>query len=77
MNRFRLTLALLLGLLICAVLVIPFILAINSYDWGVALLLVAPLLVWVLMKIAKRLENWARDTTGKPAPDPDYPDEPD
>lgn len=75
MSRFRLVLALLLSLLVSAVLVIPFVLAINSYDWGVALLLLAPLLVWVLMRIAKGLEDWARKTTVGPPPDPDFPDD--
>lgn len=75
MNRFRLGLALSLGLVVCAVLVIPFVLAINSYDWGVGLLLVAPVLVWVLMRIGKRLEDWARNSTAGPPPDPDYPDD--
>jgi len=77
MSRFRLVFALLLGLMICAALVIPFALAINRYDWGVALLLVAPIFVWVLMRIGRRLEDWARNTTSDPPPDPDYPDDAD
>jgi hypothetical protein len=72
-SRFRLVFALLLGLVICSALVIPFVLAINSYDWGVGLLLVAPLLVWILMRIARALERWARTTTEGSLPDPDFP----
>jgi hypothetical protein len=75
MSRYRLAFALLLGLVICAGLVIPFVLAINSYDWGVGLLLVAPLLVWILMRIGKALEDWARNLTGESPPDPDFPDD--
>lgn len=77
MSRRRLALALSLGLVLCAVLLIPFVLAINSYDWGVGLLLVAPLLVWLLMRIGKGLEDWARNPTGAPPPDPDFPDDSD
>tara|TARA_R110002074_G_scaffold321448_1_gene491886 strand:- start:455 stop:661 length:207 start_codon:yes stop_codon:yes gene_type:complete len=64
-----------LGLVMCAVLVIPFVLAINSYDWGVGLMLLAPLLVWILMWISKRLEDWARNTTENSPQDPDFPDD--
>lgn len=77
MSRFRLALALSMGLVICAVLVIPFVLAINSYDWGVGLMLLAPLLVWVLMRMGKGLEAWARNTTRQPPQDPDFPDDSD
>jgi hypothetical protein len=77
MSRYRLAIALVLGLLVCAALVIPFVLAINSFDWGVGLLLVAPALVWVLMRIGKKLEDWARNVTGELPPDPDFPDDDD
>lgn len=73
--RLRLTLALLLGLVICAALVIPFVLVINRYDWGVGLLLVAPLLVWALMRMARKLEGLARKATAEPVPDPDFPND--
>lgn len=77
MSRFRLALALLLGLVMCSALLIPFVLAINSYDWGVGLMLLAPLLVWVMMRMGKGLEAWARNTSGKPPQDPDFPDDSD
>ncbi len=67
--------AMLTGLTICACLVVPFALAINRFDWGVGLLLVAPLLVWLLMQIGKRLERWARYESDSLPPDPDFPDE--
>tara|TARA_R110001592_G_scaffold232050_1_gene489326 strand:+ start:9378 stop:9578 length:201 start_codon:yes stop_codon:yes gene_type:complete len=66
-----------MGLVMCAVLVTPFVLAINSYDWGVGLMLLAPLLVWVLMRMGKKLEDWARNTTEKSSQDPDFPDDSD
>ena len=33
--------------------------AINSYDWGVALMLLAPFVVWGLIRLARALESWA------------------
>lgn len=75
MSKFRLAFALSLALVLCAVLVIPFVMAINSYDWGVGLMILAPLLVWGLMRMGKWLEDWARNTRGGPPPDPDFPDD--
>ncbi|MCB1676741.1 MAG: hypothetical protein KDI01_10645 [Halioglobus sp.] len=73
-NRTRCAAALILGLLLCAATVIPFVLAINRFDWGVGLLLAAPLLVWVLLRSSRALERWARNERGGDAPDPDFPD---
>jgi len=66
--------ALALGLLLWAAMIIPFVLAINHFDWGVGLLLVAPLLVWVLMRIGRALEHWARRDSDSAPVDPDFPD---
>jgi hypothetical protein len=77
MNRFRLAIALSLGLVLGSALMIPFVLAINNYDWGVGLMLLAPLLVWVLMRIGKGLEAWARNLSGELTQDPDFPDDSD
>lgn len=76
MNTPRHAIALLAGIAVCVLAVTPFALAINRFDWGVGLLLVAPLLVWVLLRIGKALERWARNESGKPPPDPDFPDDP-
>ncbi|MGD9661947.1 MAG: hypothetical protein AB7U63_11780 [Porticoccaceae bacterium] len=71
----RLAVALALALLLCAATIIPFVLAINHFDWGVGLLLVAPLLVWVLMRSCRALERWGRRDSHSSVPvDPDFPD---
>ncbi|MCK9502938.1 MAG: hypothetical protein M0Q95_01980 [Porticoccaceae bacterium] len=71
----RLAVALALALLLCAATIIPFVLAINHFDWGVGLLLMAPPLVWVLMRGCRALERWARRDSHASVPvDPDFPD---
>jgi hypothetical protein len=76
-NSWRKAVALVAGIGLCLLLVTPFALAINRFDWGVALLLVAPLMVWLLLRIGKALERWARNEPDTPPPDPDFPDDPD
>ena len=71
----RKTIALIAGIAICILLITPFALAINSFDWGVGLILVAPLLVWFLLSVGKALERWADNEPDGPPPDPDFPDE--
>jgi hypothetical protein len=71
----RKAIALIAGIAICILLITPFALAINSFDWGVGLLLVAPLLVWFLLWVGKALERWAHNEPDGPEPDPDFPDE--
>ncbi|MCC5859857.1 MAG: hypothetical protein JJT90_16985 [Ectothiorhodospiraceae bacterium] len=34
---------------------------INHHDWGVALMLVVPFVVYGLIRLARRLDDWARD----------------
>lgn len=75
-NKLRKTLALIAGIVICTLLITPFALAINRFDWGVGLLLVAPIVVWILLRIAKALEHWARNEPDTPPVDPDFPDDP-
>lgn len=67
--------ALVAGVSLCILAVTPFVLAINTFDWGVGLLLIAPVFVWVLLWAGKKLERWARNTPTAPPPDPDYPDD--
>jgi hypothetical protein len=76
MNTSRHAIALLTGITVCVLAVTPFALAINYFDWGVGLLLLAPLLVWFLLRFGKALERWARKESGTPPPDPDFPDDP-
>lgn len=68
--------ALVIGLVVCLLVMTPFVLAINYYDWGVGLVLVSPLVIWLLLRLGRRLEYWARGETGRP-PDPDFPDDED
>ncbi|RLQ23838.1 hypothetical protein DWB85_01415 [Seongchinamella sediminis] len=72
----RKVVALLLGLLITVLAVSAFALAINRYDWGVTLILLAPLLVWLVLRMGKWLERWANGTGRLDDSDPDFPDEP-
>ncbi|MEZ5491000.1 MAG: hypothetical protein R3F50_11875 [Gammaproteobacteria bacterium] len=75
MSKARQSFAIAIGIAICVLTVTPFALAINRFDWGVGLLLVAPLLVWLLLRMGRRLERWSRDETDIPLPDPDYPED--
>jgi cytosine/uracil/thiamine/allantoin permease len=68
--------ALMAGVVLCILAVTPFALAINRFDWGVSLLLVAPLLVWCLLRAGRALESWANNEDRSPPPDPDFPDDP-
>lgn len=72
----RKTIALLSGIALCIMTVTPLALAINHYDWGVGLLLVAPLFVWLLLRAGKALERWACNEPDTLPPDPDFPEDP-
>ena len=74
MSQSRAAIAVLLGVALCVVAVAPFALAIKRFDWGVSLVLAAPLLVWLLLRAGRALERWARNEDRTP-PDPDFPDE--
>lgn len=67
--------SLLLGVIFCILAVTPFALAINRFDWGVSLLLVAPPFVWLLLRAARALERWANNEDRSLPPDPDFPDD--
>ena len=77
MSKTRETIALISGIAICIAVITPFALAIKYFDWGVGLLLVAPLLIWLLLRTGRSLERWAINETETLPPDPDYPEEPD
>lgn len=76
MGNARKLIALLLGVALCILAVTPFALAIHRFDWGVGLLLVAPVLVWLLLRAGRALERWARNEHRALPPDPDFPDDP-
>ncbi|MFD2190675.1 hypothetical protein [Pistricoccus aurantiacus] len=56
----RAVIALLIGGLIFLAVVLPVAWIINTQDWGVAMIFPAPFIVYGLMKVARRLEEWAR-----------------
>jgi hypothetical protein len=76
MKASREAIAIVAGVTLCILAVTPFVLAINYYDWGVSLMLLAPAFVWLVLWAGKKLERWARNEADMPPPDPDYPDEP-
>lgn len=63
------------GISFCVITTIPFILSINHFDWGVSLLVLAPLLVWSLLRVIRALECWAQSGGNSTSVDPDFPDE--
>ena len=76
MSTARKVIALISGVALCTLAVTPFALAINHFDWGVGLILLAPLFIWCLLRLGKALERWARNEPDVLPPDPDYPDPP-
>ncbi len=68
--------ALISGVVLCTIIVTPFVMAIKYLDGGVFFILASPALVWLLLWGGKKLERWARNEHNTLPPDPDYPDEP-
>ncbi len=56
----RLILAVAAWCLAAVVVILPLVWLINNRDWGVALMLLAPFLVYGLMRLGRALEGWAR-----------------
>jgi len=59
-QRLRLICAVALWCLVAVALVLPLVWLINTRDWGIGLMLLAPLVVYGLMRLARALESWAR-----------------
>ncbi|TDB04744.1 hypothetical protein [Halomonas marinisediminis] len=59
-SRTRPILAVAAWCLVAVALVLPLVWLINNRDWGVGLILLAPLLVYGLMRLGRSLESWAR-----------------
>ncbi len=76
MNISRKAFALAAGVILCIIVVTPFVMAIKYLDGGVFFILASPLLIWLLLWAGKKLERWACNELDTPPPDPDYPDEP-
>ncbi|WP_018233947.1 hypothetical protein [Thioalkalivibrio thiocyanodenitrificans] len=55
----RASIAVVIGLLIALAVVVPLVWLINTRDWGVALMLLAPFIVYGLIRMARMLAEWA------------------
>lgn len=62
----RSTIAVIAGLLIALAVMTPLTWLIKNRDWGVALMLVVPFVVWGLIRLGRVLAEWAN-------PPPDLP----
>ncbi len=60
--RSRLLLAVMAWCLAAMALVLPLVWLINDRDWGVALMLLVPFVVYGLLRLGRALEGWARLT---------------
>ncbi|MDR9439037.1 MAG: hypothetical protein RI841_06010 [Halomonas sp.] len=61
-SRSRLLLALMAWCLAAVAVVLPLVWLINNRDWGVALMLLVPFVVYGLLCLGRALEGWARAT---------------
>ncbi|MBS3667854.1 hypothetical protein [Vreelandella boliviensis] len=59
MLRLRLVVAISLWSLVALGIVVPLVWLINNRDWGVALMLLVPFIVYGLMRLGRSLEAWA------------------
>ncbi|BBI70271.2 hypothetical protein HAALTHF_02830n [Vreelandella aquamarina] len=59
MLRLRLVVAISLWALVALGIVVPLVWLINNRDWGVALMLLVPFIVYGLMRLGRWLEAWA------------------
>jgi hypothetical protein len=62
----RATVAVVVGLLVALAVVTPLAWLINNRDWGVALMLLVPFVVYGLIRLARALADWVN-------PPPDMP----
>lgn len=59
-NKPRLGLALVIWFGCAVAVMLPLVWLINNRDWGIALMIVMPGVVYGLMRLGRRLEGWAR-----------------
>lgn len=64
--RSRLLLAVMVWCLAAVAVVLPLVWLINNRDWGVALMLPVPFVVYGLLRLGRALECWARAATPPP-----------
>lgn len=60
MSRLRFLMAISLWSLVALGIVVPLVWLINNRDWGVALMLLVPFVVYGLMRLGRLLEAWAK-----------------
>ncbi|SFU52203.1 hypothetical protein [Halomonas korlensis] len=60
--RSRLLLAMMAWCLAAVAVMLPLVWLINNRDWGVALMLLVPFVVYGLLRLGRILEGWARAT---------------
>jgi energy-converting hydrogenase Eha subunit A len=56
----RAVIAILIGAVIFLAVMVPVAWIINNKDWGVAMIFPAPFIVYGLMIVARRLDDWVR-----------------
>jgi membrane protein implicated in regulation of membrane protease activity len=61
----RAVIAIVVGGLVFLAVVIPVAWIINNKDWGVAMIFPAPFIVYALMVVARRLDDWVRRDSGR------------
>ncbi len=59
MSRWRFVVAVTLWSLVALGIIVPLVWLINNRDWGVALMSLVPFIVYGLMRLGRRLEQWA------------------
>ncbi|MDN6297401.1 MAG: hypothetical protein L0J54_05160 [Halomonas sp.] len=59
-NKPRLCAALVCWFGLAVAVMLPLVWLINNRDWGIALMLVMPGVVYGLMRLGRRLQGWAR-----------------
>ena len=59
MSRWRFVVAVSLWFLLALGIIVPLVWLINNRDWGVALMLLVPFIVYGLMRLGRLLEAWA------------------
>jgi hypothetical protein len=55
----RASIAVVIGLLVALAVIAPLAWLINTRDWGVALMLLVPFIVYGLIRLARSLARWA------------------
>lgn len=69
MTRQRFVVAISLWFLVALGVIVPLVWLINNRDWGVALMLLVPFIVYGLMRLGRLLEAWANTTHRSSASD--------